>query len=296
MQSRAAEPAAGDLPLKRVVLFSSGVGFFEHSGEIDGDRTIEMRFDTTAINDLLKSMVVQDFGEGHISTVTYGSRSAGQAIEDRFPSIWPATRRWPICCGNCVGKAWRSRCRIRSKESSSGWSVVRFRDSKDGEMEEIDVLNLKTATGLRSIPLHAIVEFRLLDEKLDKEFQDALAVLATAHTNDKKAVTLNFTGKGRRTVRVGYIQESPVWKTSYRLVLDDKDTPLLQGWAVVENTTEHDWKNVTVTLVSGRPISFIMDLYEPLYVDRPSVVPELFASLTSPLTTRICRARPILRH
>ena len=148
-------------------------------------------------------------------------------------------------------------------------------------MDEIDVLNLKTATGLRSIPLHAIVEFRLLDEKLDKEFQDALAVLATAHTNDKKAVTLNFTGKGRRTVRVGYIQESPVWKTSYRLVLDDKDTPLLQGWAIVENTTEHDWKDVTVTLVSGRPISFIMDLYEPLYVNRPSVVPELFASLTS---------------
>src|SRR5205823_6222204 len=71
-----------------------------------------------------------------------------------------------------------------------------------------------------------------------------------------------------------------VWKTSYRLVLDDKKAPFLQGWAIVENTTEQDWKDVDLTLISGRPISFVMDLYQPLFVARPVVVPELFASLT----------------
>src|SRR4029453_3986575 len=63
------------------------------------------------------------------------------------------------------------------------------------------------------------------------------------------------------------------------LVLSDKDAPFLQGWAIVENTTEADWKDVGLTLVSGRPISFVMDLYEPLYVERPEVKPELYASL-----------------
>ena len=95
-------------------------------------------------------------------------------------------------------------------------------------------------------------------------------MLATGHNTDKKTVTLNLLGKGKRPVRVGYIQETPVWKTSYRLVLDDKDAPFLQGWAIVENTTEEDWNDVTLTLVSGRPISFTMDLYQPLYVPRPA--------------------------
>ena len=277
---RAAEPPSADLPLKRVVLFSSGVGFFEHSGEIDGDRTIEMQFDTAAINDLLKSMVVQDFGEGHVSTVTYGSRDP---LAKQLKAFSIDLARNPTVADLLLQM--RGQKLAISMPNPVEGTVVglehrRMPAGKEG-MEEIDVLNLKTDTGLRSIPLNSIVEFRLLDEKLDKEFQDALAVLASARTNDKKAVTLNFTGKEKRTVRVGYIQESPVWKTSYRLVLDEKETPLLQGWAVVENTTEHDWKNVSVTLVSGRPISFIMDLYQPLYVDRPSVVPELFASLTS---------------
>ena len=72
-------------------------------------------------------------------------------------------------------------------------------------------------------------------------------------------------------MRVGYIQEAPIWKTSYRLVLSDDAPPFLQGWAIVENTTESDWNDVSLTLVSGRPISFVMDLYQPLYVDRPEV-------------------------
>ncbi len=81
--------------------------------------------------------------------------------------------------------------------------------------------------------------------------------------------------------RVGYVIENPIWKTSYRLVLGKakEDKPFLQGWAVVENATDEDWKDVRMALVSGRPISFKMDLYTPLYVPRPTVVPELFASL-----------------
>ncbi len=279
-QSRGAEPASPDLPLKRVVLFSSGVGFFEHRGDVDGDQTIEMRFDTAAINDLLKSMVVQDFGGGHISTVTYSSR---EPLAKQLKSFSIDLARNPSVA-DLLRQLRGQTLAIAAPNPIEGIIVSTERRRVPGGKEgtdEIEVLNLKTAAGVRSIPLYSIVEFRLSDKKLNDEFQDALAVLATAHANDKKAITLSFSGKGRRPVSVGYIQESPVWKTSYRLVLDDKESPLLQGWAVVENTTEHDWKDVSVTLVSGRPISFTMNLYEPLYVDRPVVVPETFAGLTS---------------
>ena len=90
---------------------------------------------------------------------------------------------------------------------------------------------------------------------------------------------------------MGYIQESPVWKTSYRLVLKDGEEPFLQGWAIVENTTEDDWNDVQLTLVSGRPISFLMDLYQPLYVTRPAVEPESFASLRPQTYGQDLRAR-----
>ena len=76
--------------------------------------------------------------------------------------------------------------------------------------------------------------------------------------------------------------ENPIWKTSYRLVLGKDGKPYLQGWAVVENPTDEDWSDVKMALISGRPISFKMDLYNPLYVPRPTVEPELFASLRPP--------------
>src|SRR6185295_18394340 len=146
------------------------------------------------------------------------------------------------------------------------------------ETVEVEYLNLLTEEGLRSVPLDGVGKIKLANPKLDTELRQALLVLAMGKSVDKKSMTLNFTGAGKRPVRVGYIQESPIWKTSYRLVLSD-EKPLLQGWAIVENTTEEDWDNVNLTLVSGRPISFVMDLYQPMYIDRPVVQQELYASL-----------------
>ncbi|HEX3727033.1 MAG TPA: hypothetical protein VHV08_12350, partial [Pirellulales bacterium] len=150
---------------------------------------------------------------------------------------------------------------------------------KSGETIEKAFINLLTDTGLRSVPLDTVSRIKLASEKLDSELRQALAVLAMGHATDKKSVVLDFPGQGKRPVQVGYVQQAPIWKTSYRLVLSDMDKPYLQGWAIVENTTEHDWRDVSLTLVSGRPISFVMNLYDPLYINRPTVEPELFASL-----------------
>ena len=127
------------------------------------------------------------------------------------------------------------------------------------------------------MPLDSVGRIKLANEQLDAELRKALAVLASAHATDKKSVELSFLGKGTRRVRVGYIQATPIWKTTYRLVLADDKKPLLQGWAIVENTSEDDWSSVNLTLVSGRPISFTMDLYQPLYIPRPQEQLELYS-------------------
>src|SRR5262249_58481695 len=149
---------------------------------------------------------------------------------------------------------------------------------------EVELLNLWCADGMRSLKMSDVQRVRFLNPVIDSEFKKALETLASSHDTQKKAVSISCLGEGKRAVKVGYVVENPIWKTSYRLVLgkDKEEKPFLQGWAVVENPSDEDWKDVRMALVSGRPISFQMDLYTPLFIQRPTVELELFASLRPP--------------
>jgi hypothetical protein len=274
----AQDAAPSTLPMKRVVMFSSGVAFFEHNGEVAGDARVELKFNVRDVNDLLKSMVVQDLGGGQVSAVNYASRDPITRTLKTFAIDLTTNPTLADLLAQIRGE----RVEIEAASRITGTILgVEKRKVKVGDNDtvEVSILNLVTDEGLRSVSLETVGRIRLLNPKLDAELRQALLLLASAHDSDKKSVSLHFHGQGSRRVRVGYVQESPIWKTTYRLVLDDDEQPLLQGWAIVENTTEQDWNQVDLTLISGRPISFLMDLYEPLYVPRPLVEPELFASL-----------------
>ncbi len=276
----AAARAAGDgtLPLSKVVMFNSGVGYFEHQGTVDGNARVSFRFRVEDINDLLKSMILEDRGGGTISTVTYGSRDPITKTLKTFPIDLTDNPT----LGRILDQVRGERVEIDAPNALSGVLLgVEVRKREVGANHDVvpaEFLNLLTDQGLRSVPLESIGRIKLLDEKLDADLRQALQVLALGHNTDKKSVTLDLLGNGQRAVRVAYIQATPVWKTSYRLDLDKK-SPFLQGWAIVENTTEDDWNNVKLTLMSGRPISYTMDLYEPLYVNRPVEQLNLFGSL-----------------
>ena len=233
------------------------------------------------MNDLLKSMILQDLGGGRISNVSYGSKDP---VTKSLKTFAIDLTREPTLA-DLLRQIRGEKVQVDLGTAKIIGTIVGIerRPMKVGPEQWIEqnMLNLFTSTGLRSVPMEQIVETVLIDPKLNAELQQALAIVAAAHATDKKSVALNFLGQGKRPVRVGYIQESPIWKTSYRLVLKDKDAPFLQGWAIIENTTEQDWSDVNLTLVSGLPISFNMDLYQPLYVGRPVVTPELYASLQS---------------
>ena len=272
--------ADAPLPLESVVLFTSGVGYFQHAGEVTGDATVEMQFAADDVNDLLKSMVVLD-RDGGAATVTYASRDPVTKTLGTFavnltdnPSL-----------GDLLGRLRGQKVELDAASPVAGTIVGvekrRLEAGKDQTVEK-QFLTLLTSEGLRTLALDAVTRIKLVDARLQGELEKALAVLALATDNEKKGVAIAFTGKGPRNVVVGYVQESPIWKTSYRLVLDGDAAATkarLQGWAIVENTTDADWRNVRMALVSGRPISFVMDLYQPLYVPRPFVEPELYASL-----------------
>jgi hypothetical protein len=281
---------AVSLPITRVVLFNSGVGYFSRSGEIEGDARVDLSFPEQDINDLLKSMILEDFGGGRIAAVSYDSREpisrtlSSFAInlngQPTFAAIVTQMRGERVEAVLTPGAANQP-----GKLSGVIVGVEKQKVAVGNSSIEAEFLNMWCAEGLRSVKLSDVQQLKFSNPVIESEFRRALDVLSLTHDSQKKAVALHFAGDKKRTVQVGYVIEAPIWKTSYRLVLAEKEKPYLQGWALVENPTDEDWSGVKMALISGRPISFKMDLYNPLYINRPTVEPELFASLR-PVTYR----------
>ena len=273
---------AAAVPVNKVVLFSSGVGYFEHAGQVTGTVATELRFKTAQINDVLKSLVVEDAGGGRIASIAYPSQDP---IAKTLKSFQVDISGNPGL-GELLTQLRGAKVQVNlANEQLTGTILgvekrVRVVGERGDKIEDWS-LSLMTGASVRAIPLDEVRQLELLDPLLKAELEKALSALSQARDQDKKPVVITFDGQGQRAVRIGYVIEAPVWKTSYRLLLSDDPAtkPALQGWAIVENQTDNDWNEVTLTLVSGRPMSFVQDLYQPLYVPRPVVEPELYASL-----------------
>lgn len=255
-----------ELPVTRVVLFTSGVGYFEHRGSVTGEASVALTFTEDQVNDVLKSLIPRD-PTGSVGVVGYPSQDPLErslrsfAIDLGGPggleALLPQLRGVALTLstpaevtGRLVGLDKRT-----TTEKTETW------------------LTLASDSGLRTLPLSSVTGVKILDAKVERELSQALALVATSRDSRQKTVTVQFRGTGTRPVSLGYVAEAPVWKTSYRLDLTG-GKPYLQAWAIVENTSEADWNQVRLSLVSGRPVSFIQDLYTPLYVNRPLYVPD----------------------
>src|SRR4051812_25436954 len=281
---------AVSLPISQVILFNSGVGHFTRSGEVKGDARVDLTFPEPDINDLIKSMTLRDLSPtGRVAAVTYDSHDPIDRTLASFAINLNNSPTFAQILTQARGEQVEvTLVNTASQPGSLTGKIIGVEQqqvpSKEGTVP-VSVLNLWCAEGVRAVKLSEVQRLRFANPVLENEVRRALETLALSHDSQKKAVSLHFAGEGKRKVEVGYVVENPIWKTSYRLVLGKDDgakRPYLQGWAVVENPTDEDWHGVAMALVSGRPISFKMDLYNPLYVARPTVEPELFASLRPP--------------
>ncbi len=263
------------LPVRNVSLFTSGVSYVRHTGQVEGNRSLEIVISKDAVNDVLKSIVVRDprstgavlsfSPEGVIDTALGGlsidfsgepslielfSRMKGALVEVRTPDSVQG--------------------RIAGTEIFHEGTVVKQR------------LILLTAVGFVPISIQDISSFHFLDTSVAEDIEVALRLFAESRSEKTRTVSLSLQGNGSRVVEVGYILPAPVWKATWRLDYSE-DTPVLQGWAIVENTSDNDWNGIELSLISGRPVSFIQNLYDPYYVDRPTI-PLAIAGTLKPRT------------
>lgn len=261
---------AADLALKRVALSSGGVAYYEHEAVVEGDAVLNLDVRLDQVDDVLKSIVVYD-DKGGVGSI-------------RLPGREPLTqifRDLPFSEEDLASPA-QLLARLQGAEIEvSGQNKVRGRilsvvaETTRGEDKTQTVhhrVSLMTPTGVQQFVLETAGAVRFVDDKLGHDVDGALQATALHRVADRRTLSIETRGKAKRTVRVGYVVAAPIWKTSYRLtVTDGSGKGTLQGWAVLENQSGHDWNGVELTLVSGNPVTFRQALYESYYVERPEV-------------------------
>jgi hypothetical protein len=268
--------SAAKLPVRRVVLYKNGVGYFEHLGHVRGSQGVHIDFTSAQLNDVLKSLTVLDLSGGRITGVEYNSEaplarrlatlrlSLGErpTIAEFLGSLRGA--RLEVRTGNgpqLTGRLLSVERKTRSG-AGAGWTV------------ETDEISLITEGGeVRTVDLNSSTSVKIAEKDLQVEVGRYLGLLASSRDQDVRRMEISTTGTGERSLYVSYISEVPIWKTTYRIVLSSKaeKKPLLQGWAIVDNTVGEDWDGVELSLVAGAPHSFIQQLSEPFYGRRPVV-------------------------
>jgi hypothetical protein len=289
--------AVKDLPVHKVVLYKNGVGYFEHAGSVSGNQRVAIDFTSPQLNDVLQSLTVLDEGGGRIAGVNYNSTtplaeqlksmSLGMSDDPNATELFQALRGQRVEVTGAPGGMLSGR--LMSIETRSEKVGANGGESDSASPVTVDrfYLTLVAGTGaVRVIELTPQLSVRPLDASLQGQVDRYLELLSTTHSNGLRHLTLNALGQGQRELRVSYISEVPVWKSTYRMVFPREpatgksESAIVQGWAVVDNTVGADWDNVQLSLVAGAPQSFIQPLSQPLYTRRPEIPIATEAQLT----------------
>jgi hypothetical protein len=260
---------AADIPIREIILYKSGVGYFERAGTLSAGESARLDFKATDMNDVLKSLTLQDRNGGKVTGLRYdSSETLEQKLAD-FP--FTILNTGPL--SSFLGQMRGARVELKfSAETVSGTILsARLAASEDKKFDREQVVLLLDSGDLRTLDLAAASSIRFPDSKLQLQLKDYLAAVNQSRSKEKRSIYIDSSDAKERQIAASYMIPAPVWKSSYRLVFDDKSESTLEGWAIIDNTTGEDWINVNLAVVSGRPVSFISQLYEPKFLMRQTV-------------------------
>lgn len=270
-----ASPVIGisqELPIRRVILYKHGVGYFERIGSVEGDATCLLRFKARDMSDLLKSLTVLDLGGGSIRTIAYDSTKTVEQQLGEYTFDLKNAQGLPAILDQMKGS--EIALTVAQTELIGRLLSVEKRTENTqggGIIERYRISVLLPDAKVKNYDLSDVTQLQFTNPGLQKEMEKYLEILFSRHRRDEKQVQILASGKGKRDLFVSYVQEQPVWKVSYRIVTEKKAKPLLQAWAIVDNVSADDWDNVDLSLVSGLPVSFVQNLYDPIFVRRPEI-------------------------
>ncbi len=287
------------LPVTRVSLYKNGIGFFEHAGRVSGNQAVTIDFTSAQLNDVLQSLTAIDLGGGRIAGAGYNSTTP---LEQQLKLLPLALGEAPtsIDVYNAIRGA---RVEVHSPAGSLSGRILSFEvrtgateDATKSATLERHFLTIVADSGplqgtVRTFELTPATTVRLLDAPLRLDLSRYLQLLDTNRSQTLRHLTLldkaPSGSQSPRDLRVSYLAEVPIWKSTYRILFTDSPNlssqtqkATLQGWSVVDNTTGADWINVHLSLIAGSPQSFIQPLSQPIYTRRPEIPIAADAQLT----------------
>ncbi|MEO8130677.1 MAG: DUF4139 domain-containing protein [Bryobacteraceae bacterium] len=255
--------------MRTVILYKHGVGYFERAGELKPGEAAKLEFKSSEMNDVLKSLTIQDKNGGKVTGLRYDSSEPLDVKLGEFPFRVAAENS---SLSGFLNQLKGARITLKFGADTLTGTIVSARvvagDDKRPEREQL-VLLLDSGE-LRTLDLSAATSVQFTDAALQAQLRDYLRVVAASRSQEKRSVYIDSVDAGTRQLSTSYMIPTPVWKSSYRLLFKETGEPTLEGWAIVDNTTGEDWDKVRLSLVSGRPVSFISKLYEPKYIQRPT--------------------------
>jgi hypothetical protein len=296
------------LKLKRVVLYKSGLGFFEKWGKLDlaSQKSLKISFKSTTVNDLLKTFsIMRTKGDLMVSGVSYEGQDANlnKLLEESRIKL-PDTETFNALIGQLRGYSIKF---IIARKSITGTLVgLQTRTEAIGP-ESPTTMNVRyllistEKDGLQAYRIREIEQLELLDTGIKLDLNFFLDVIKSAKSEKFRNITLFFEGSKTSEFILTFLQETPAWKMSYRIFLlddesnkenkkttvNDENEILMQGWGIIENVLDEDWEGVKLTLASGVPISFKYDSYSPLWISRPLI------SRGQDLNTSVAKNQPL---
>ena len=263
----AAAPAknfsADDIPLKKVTLYSSGVAHYVHEGTVAGSGNIALLFSPAQINDVLKSLVVMDPGAKSLAVNYQSEDTLRKTLESLKIDLSAATTLYDIL------KAQKG-AEVELFTPHQIIGKILSVDKNSSKETDTFFISLAAKDGIHIIAFSDIQSFTFTDKKRNEDLNTALALILDASAKNRKKLDIKIDAQGERKIGLSYVMEAPVWKASYRLDMGT-DKAAFQAWAIIDNSTDLDWKNITLTLTTGRPVGFTQNLYAPYYTYRPEV-------------------------
>jgi len=261
-----------------VILYSNGVAYIERRGTVSGHAEINLSFKQSQVDDVLKSMVVLDLGQGRIGAVSYNSSAPPSARLADIPFSIQAGSDNENHGGlaGVLSQLQGARVLVSTGSRSAIGSILTVEERKGGGDENAKstsyALVIASEGGeLMSFNLSEVRSIKLIDEGTRRDVSEFANASASARRRDAKTIVVTSEGSASREMLVSYTIAAPIWKTTYRVVLDSQGKPFFQGWAIVDNVSEEDWNNISLSMVSGSPVSFIQHIQRPFYRYRPVV-------------------------
>jgi hypothetical protein len=262
---------AAELPLKRVVLSTSGLAQFTHAGEVAAGTVIELPVRLHQVDDILKSLTIFD-AAGSIGSVSLPGKTPLAELFRDLPFGQDALESQYALLSALIGAEVEIEGDVSATGRVFGIEEEHVQLPNNGGQTDRHRLTLVTEKGFVQAILEDLTALRFTDAQTRAQIDRALSGLAQNRAKDQRTLSISLGGQGTREAGFSYVVAAPVWKTAYRLVLPkDGGKARLQGWGILENLTGGNWKDVELTLVSGNPVALKQPLYSAVFVDRPEI-------------------------